>query len=223
MSGPLPDEGRNRRRAARRMGRRAAFGPPHPRRRYRHRADRPDDGPARSRSPDYGRRCGGGLSGPRKRRRVAVGRQGSVRTVSRAGIRAGRTLRPDRLQSALLRRFADLPRRGPHHGASRRAPAFRPIARRGRAPARRRGPLRRDSADGRSPAFCRHLPRIPRADPLYGRTHHATPSGQTPADGICARKRLLRPALRFSSCLLRTGRRHGRTRAVHPRIPGLNP
>ena len=52
---------------------------------------------------------------------------------------------------------------------------------------------------------------------------HATPSGQTPADGICARKRLLRPALRFSSCLLRTGRRHGRTRAVHPRIPGLNP
>ena len=61
------------------------------------------------------------------------------------------------------------------------------------------------------------------ADPLYGRTHHAMPSGQTHADGICARKRLLRPALRFSSCLLRTGRRHGRTRAVHPRIPGLNP
>ena len=54
-------------------------------------------------------------------------------------------------------------------------------------------------------------------------THHAMPSGQTHADGICARKRLLRPALRFSSCLLRTGRRHGRTRAVHPRIPGLNP
>lgn len=72
-------------------------------------------------------------------------------------------------------------------------------------------------------AFYRRLPRIPRADPLYGRTHHATPSGQTPADGVCARKRQLRPALRFSSRLLRTGRRHGRTRAVHPRIPGLNP
>lgn len=39
-------------------------------------ADRPDDGPARSRSADYGCRRGGGLSGPRKRpprRRGAAG------------------------------------------------------------------------------------------------------------------------------------------------------
>ena len=121
-----------------------------------------------------------------------------------AEIRAGRTLRPDRLQSALLRRFADLPRRRPHHGAPRRAPALRPAARRGRAPARCRGPLRRDSADGRSPAFYRRLPRIPRADPLYGRTHHAAPAGQTPADGVCARKRQLRPAPNWSSARANT-------------------
>lgn len=71
--------------------------------------------------------------------------------------------------------------------------------------------------------FIRRLPRIPRADPLYGRTHHATPSGQTPADG-CLRTKTPAPAC--APILLPSAPNWSSARAntsSTPPIPGLNP
>lgn len=120
-------------------------------------ADRPDAGPARPGGACHGRRHRRCRAGPRERRRFALERKGGVRSMPRAGVRDPGAVRSDRLQPAVFRRLAHLPRSGAHRGRHARAPAVRRPARRRPPPAGSRRPVCRHPSHGRSGAFPRGL------------------------------------------------------------------
>ncbi len=108
-------------------------------------------------------------------------------------------VRSDRLQPAVFRRLAHLPRAGAHRGPPCRAPAVRRPARRRPPPAGSRRPVCRHPSHGRSGAFPSRS--VVRTTALVRRTDvRTTPRrpGQTGADGV-SRRPPRRPSRRCSA------------------------